>query len=381
MNHNEHPKHAGEPPLHPADGDDADAEDTPQLVVVEANPNPWRALAWAGLVLVIAYTVHAAAGLILSIVVACLLALLLAPAVNGLARLKLPPPIGAAVVMIALIAMIGGIGVNLYQPVQQWADFGPSDLRKVDRKVRALIKPMRSVQEFTDKVASMATMEPKSKQPMVVQQQTPSLLLSHVQEALFATLTTIMLAYFLLASGDTFLRKTVRIIPRLRDKIRAVEIAREVQYEIGRYFLTIALLSTLMGIAVGSAMWMLDMPTPLLWGVLATLLNFIPYLGPIIALGIISIAALFTFDQASMILAPPAAYLALHFLEGQIAEPLVMGDRFELNPVVIFLWVLIWGWLGGAVGVLIAVPLLVAIRICASHIPALAPLSEIISHD
>jgi predicted PurR-regulated permease PerM len=342
----------------------------------------WLRLTWAAVILAVAYTVHAAAGLVLSIVVASLLALLLAPAVKALVRVRVPQALAAAIVMLSVLGLLGGLAANLYEPVQKWATFGPSDLRMIERKLKTYTQPMQSMQEVADKVAEIAVpADDRNKREVVVERKSPYSMAIGLQEAAFAFLTTLMLAYFLLASGDTFLRKTVRMMPRLRDKIRIVEMAREIQTEIGRYFLTITFLSTGLGIATSLSMWALGMPTPLLWGVIAALLNFVPYLGPIISLVVIAAVALFTFTDPTDIIAPPAVFLLLHFLEGQVAEPLIMGNRFAINPVVIFVWVLAWGWLGGAIGVLIAVPLLVALRIFASHIEGMAPFADIIGKD
>jgi predicted PurR-regulated permease PerM len=358
------------------------AADTTAPALPNGNGAAFHRVAWAALIIGIAYAVHAATGPILSMVVAVLLALLLAPPVKALVRMRIPQVLAAALVVLSVIGLVAGLAANLYEPMQKWASFGPSDLRMIERKVKAFVKPMQSMQEVADKMAEIASpTDDKKKREVVVERGGAFDMVVSAQESIFTLLTTLMLTYFLLASGDTFLRKTVRIMPRLRDKIRVVEIAREIQTEIGRYFLTITFLSTGLGIATSLAMWALGMPTPLLWGVMAALLNFVPYLGPIIALAVITLVALFTFDQPSAIMAPPAVFLVLHFLEGQVAEPLIMGDRFAINPVVIFVWVLIWGWLGGAIGVLIAVPLLVALRICASHIDNMQPIAEIIGKN
>lgn len=347
-----------------------------------AGTTAWLRLAWAAVILAIAYIVHAAAGLILSIVVAALLALLLAPAVKALVRMKVPQALAAAIVMMSALGIVGGLASNLVEPIQKWATFGPSDLRMIDRKLRTFVKPVQSMQEVADKVAEMTVpADDRNKREVVVEKGGSYSMVVGIQEAVFAFLTTLMLAYFLLASGDTFLRKGVRMMPKLRDKIRIVEMAREIQTEIGRYFLTITFLSVGLGIATSLSMWALGMPTPLLWGVIAAMLNFVPYLGPIISLVIIAAVSLFTFNAPADIIAPPAVFLLLHFLEGQVAEPLIMGNRFAINPVVIFVWVLIWGWLGGAIGVLIAVPLLVALRIFASHIEGMKPFVDMIGTD
>lgn len=340
-----------------------------------------KRIAWAVLLLAAAYAVQAAAGFVLSIVVAALFALLLAPIVKGLQRIGLPSPLGAAIVVIMLLAFIGVLASHLYEPVRKWADIGPRDLMVLEHKFRNLLQPVQSMKDVAEKVTEIASNGGEEKPRRVVVTQSGPSLFARLQQAGVAIITTVMLVYFLLASGDTFLRKAVRVIPRLRDKITAVEIAREMQRQIGRYFMTIAMVSTLLGIATSIAMWLLDMPTPLLWGVMAALLNFIPYLGPIISAIVISAVSLFTFDDHLHILLPPAVFIVLHFIEGHLVEPFVMGERFAMNPVIIFVWILLWGWLGGAIGVLIAVPLLVAIRICVSHIPAFSAVAEIIARD
>lgn len=375
------PPYSGLPPatIEEVEEDAAASNTTMHAVTSGIHSSAFSRVAWATLIIGIAFIVHSATDLILSMVVAALLALLLAPAVKALVRMRIPQVLAAALVMLSVMGLVGGLAANLYEPIQKWASFGPSDLRMVERKLRAFVKPVQSMQEVADKMAEIASPTDNSKKREVVVERNGSFnMVVSAQESVFTLLTTLMLAYFLLASGDTFLRKSVRIMPRLRDKIRIVEIAREIQTEIGRYFLTITFLSTCLGIATSLAMWALGMPTPLLWGVMAGLLNFVPYLGPIIALAVITLVSLFTFDQPGAIMAPPAVFLVLHFLEGQVAEPMIMGDRFAINPVVIFVWVLIWGWLGGAIGVLIAVPLLVALRICATHIDGMRPFAEII---
>ena len=190
-----------------------------------------------------------------------------------------------------------------------------------------------------------------------------------------------LLLYFLLASGDLFLRKLVRVIPRLRDKIRAVEIARQVQHEVASYFAVLTLINVGFGTAVGVAMWALGMPTPLLWAVVAAVTNFLPFIGPFIAVVVIGVAAVVSFDTPLAMLAPPVAYLLLHVVEDQLILPVALGRRLAVSPVVIFIWILVWTWMWGVVGVVLAVPMLVAVRICAEHIQSLAPLASFLARE
>ncbi len=175
------------------------------------------------------------------------------------------------------------------------------------------------------------------------------------------------------------MRKLIAVTPDREDKIRMVEILRTIQREIGRYFGTITLMNIALGVATGFAMWALDMPTPLVWGVAVALLNFLPYLGPMIATVMLTAVGLLTFQTPWAILAPPAAFLLLNFIEDQLILPFLLGRSLSLNPVVIFVWVLICAWMWGIGGLLLAVPLLVALRICAERVPRLKPLAIVLS--
>src|SRR5690606_23547418 len=122
-------------------------------------------------------------------------------------------------------------------------------------------------------------------------------------------------------------------------------IAHTIQREVGRYFATITLINTGLGIATGIGMWALGMPTPILWGVAVALLNFLPYIGPLIATVMLAAVGLLTFDSVWGMLAPPALFLALNFIEDHLVLPFLLGRSLRLNPVVIFMWVLVWAWM------------------------------------
>jgi predicted PurR-regulated permease PerM len=291
-----------------------------------------------------------------------------------------PQALAAALVVTALVALVFALGANLYAPVQRWANAGPAEVRMLEHKLRILRRPVEAVREAGDKVAALTGSE-SGKTVAVERQGTALEWVRATQHAAFTTLTTVLLLYFLLASGDLFLRKTVRVIPRLRDKIRAVEIARQVQQEIASYFAVLTLINVGFGAAVGAAMWALGMPTPLLWAVVAAVTSFLPYIGPFIAVVVIGVAAVVSFDTPLAMLAPPLAYLLLHVIEDQVVLPVALGRRLAVSPVVIFIWMLVWAWMWGVVGVVLAVPLLVAVRICAEHIPSLAPLAAFLARE
>jgi len=195
---------------------------------------------------------------------------------------------------------------------------------------------------------------------------------SFVSEAV----VVIVLLYFLLASGDLFLRKLIKVLPTLKDKKRAVEIAREIENNVSTYLFTVTLINIAVGVAVGLGVWLLKMPNPILWGVLAYVLTYIPYLGSAVGIGVLSVAALLAFDDLGHALAVPAVYAVVSFLEGNFITPLVLGRRLTLNPVVIFLGLLFWFFLWGIPGALMAVPILAIFKIVCDHVDALAPIGE-----
>jgi predicted PurR-regulated permease PerM len=261
---------------------------------------------------------------------------------------------------------------------------GPAEIRRLEKKLRDVSRPVQAVRGATDKVAELAnaTAPAASKKPaVVVERPTFTEVFGTAQWAVGSALVTLMLLYFLLASGDLFLRKLIRVIPGLRDRILAVEISRSVQAEIGRYFAATTLINIGLGVATTFAMMALGVPSPALIGTAAGLLNFLPYVGAAITLlGIFVVSAL-SLDGATQIVLPALAFLALTTIEGQLVQPIVLGRRLALNPVAVFVWVLLWGWLWGVPGLLVAVPMLVALRICAEKIPSLNPLAELLSRD
>jgi predicted PurR-regulated permease PerM len=192
---------------------------------------------------------------------------------------------------------------------------------------------------------------------------------------------TLLLTVFLLASGDTFLQKIVRSVDSLSDKKRSLRIVYDVSYEVSRYLLTITAINLCFGILVGLAMAAYAMPNPIAWAVAATLLNYIPYIGAAIGIVLTAAVALITFPTLTMAALPPATYLALHLVEGNVFTPLTLGRRLELNSVAILIAVAFGGWMWGVVGALMGVPLLVVVKVFCDHFPRLATFGGFLSAE
>jgi len=186
------------------------------------------------------------------------------------------------------------------------------------------------------------------------------------------------LIYLLLDSGDLFLQKLVRLIPTLRGKIRAVEISHEIQQNISKYLFSISLINVCLGALVSGGLYLVGVPNAAMWGILVALLNFIPYFGAICGVIILAAVGLLTFDSPWRGLLPPLLYLMLHLLEANLVTPTLLGRRFTLNPVAIFVSLIFWVWLWGIPGAILSVPILVSIKVVCDRIPAISSLGEVI---
>jgi predicted PurR-regulated permease PerM len=192
---------------------------------------------------------------------------------------------------------------------------------------------------------------------------------------------SLVLLYLLLASGDLFLQKLVRVMPTMSDKKRAVEISHEIQQQISNYLFSVSLINTGLGIIVGGGLYWLGVPNAAMWGVLIALLNFIPYFGPFAGISLLAVVGLLTFDTLWKGLLPPAWYLLLHLLEANFITPVLLGRRFTLNPVVIFVSLMFWTWLWGVPGALLSVPILVSIKVICERVPSMSHISELLTSE
>ena len=187
------------------------------------------------------------------------------------------------------------------------------------------------------------------------------------------TAHTIFLIYFLLASGDLLLRKVVHMLPLFRHRRQAVRIIRSIEQDLSRYLGMVVLINTGLGVAVGAAMYAVGMPNPMLWGAMAGLLNFVPYLGPAVNIVVVGLVAFVSFEGVGHALLAPLAYLVLNGIEASLITPTVLGWRLKLNPVVIFIALTFWTWIWGVLGSLLAVPLLATIKITCDRVELLRP--------
>jgi predicted PurR-regulated permease PerM len=250
-------------------------------------------------------------------------------------------------------------------------------MREAENRLQKLRRPVEQVSKTAEQVEEATKMNDSKTTEVVVKG--PSLterLFGTTQTILSTLVEVIILLYFLLGAGDLFLQKLIKVLPQLRDKKKAVSIARETEASISTYLVTVTLLNVGLGLGVAAVMYLLGMPNPILWGALAAFAEFIPYLGAAAMVTLLSLVGLVTFEQVGDALLVPVGYLAVNLLQSQFISPLVLGKRLTLNPVAIFIGLVFWWWIWGVPGAFIAVPLLATFKIFCDHIEALAPIGE-----
>jgi predicted PurR-regulated permease PerM len=181
-----------------------------------------------------------------------------------------------------------------------------------------------------------------------------------------------LMLFFLLNSGDTFLRRLVEIMPRFRDKRQVIDISWQVESDISGYLITISAMNLLVGIVTGLAMWGFGLRDPLLWGAIAFLLNYVPILGPLTGMVMFLVIGLLSINPLWKAFMPMLVYVAVHLIEGETFTPMLLARRFTLNPVLVIIALLFWYWMWGVPGAILAVPMLAITKIVCDRVRPLA---------
>lgn len=327
-------------------------------------------------VLALLYTVYFARPFLLPLAFALLLNFLFSPLVRALARWKIRPPLGAGLVVLGLLGALGGGVYELSGPVQSWAEKAPDTLTDAGRKIRKLLRPIERASKQVESATAGVAPAPAAPEVVVRQPSAVSRLVGVTRHFAAAALEVVILLYFLLAAGDLFLQKLIKVLPTRPDKQKAVEIARETEASISTYLLTAAAVNVGEGLVVSLAMYLLGMPNPLLWGAMVALLEFIPYLGAVTVVAVLAVAAITIFDNVGHAMLVPGSFLLINVVQSNLVTPLLLGHRLALNPVAILVGLAFWFWIWGIPGAFIAVPLLATFKIFCDHIGSLAAVGE-----
>jgi len=323
---------------------------------------------------------------VLPIFLACVAGMTLKPLIRWLTCCRLPTSLSAAFVLCLLVAAIGIGFFQLGRPAMLWMNEAPQHMTDLRQRVQNLFPRLARLSQMAAAVDNLGATEEEKKEEQkksptvaIKESRGPGSILNWTGTLLAGIGETLVLLYLLLASGDLFLQKLVHVMPTLRDKMRAVEISHEIQQNISNYLFSVSLINIGLGIVVSGGLYFMGVPNAAMWGMFVAVLNFVPYFGPVVGVCLLATVGLLTFDKLWQGLLPPAWYLLFHLLEANFITPVLLGRRFTLNPVVIFVSLIFWTWLWGVPGALLSVPILVSVKVVCDHIPSMSPVSELLS--
>jgi len=333
-------------------------------------------------ILAILYTIYLAQDILMPMTVAILLYLVLLPILRLLKRLHIPQALGAGLITISLIAALGLTVFTLAAPVADWISRVPTAMGEIESRLAVLRKPVDEVKKATEQVEKLTEIDGDKAKPQTVVVQAPGLMeraFSGLRAVGAQLAMIVLLLMVLLASGEMFKEKLVKIMPRLTDKKRAVTIMRGIEGEISNYLLTVTLINTGLGVATGLGLWAIGMSNAPLWGVMAAILNFIPYVGGIVGGVVVFAAALLALPTLTGAFLAIGVYFAIQLLESELVTPAIVGRRLSMNMVVIVISLIFWSWMWGVMGALLAVPILVFCKVLCDNIDGLKVIGEFIS--
>ena len=320
------------------------------------------------MLLAIATTLVVARSLFIPLVLAGFIALGLNPIVAALHRIYVPRAVGSLVVMIVLAAALSGSVVALSAPAAAWLKDAPTAMRDVGYKVKRLTRPITRVSHAASQSLAGVVGPPPATPPPATGFSVDKLVQSAPGIAV-AVLTVALLVFFFLSYGRNVAAHLVTAMPGFSYRRVALGLIRGIQEEFSRYLLTVTLINIALGLITAAILWALNMPDPLLWGGLVTLLNYMPYVGAVTNTLLLLAVGLLNFNDPLHALAPAACFAVLAALEGNVITPMIMGRRMRLSPLAILVWLLLWGWMWGIPGALLAVPMLTCLKLITEWLP------------
>ena len=319
---------------------------------------------------------------------AVVLALMLTPVANTLERFHLPVTVAAAASVLLLTLLIAGLLAVAIPSISNWAEQAPFLTLTLEHKLESLRKPLAFLQELTNRVEEAASAtaanhppQPAPEKVVVSQHSLLGALASTTPGVVLQIGYASVLTFMLLAHRNAHRRQVLRIPVQFATRVRLARTMRDVNERVGHYLFSLAVIYACVAVAASIALALLGFPNAMVWGAVMGLASFVPFVGPPIVIAIVALVGLITFDDWPRIAAVPAALLVIHFAESQLVTPTFVSRRCALNTVAVFFTIALLGWMWGAIGAIVAVPLLILISTIAAHLPSLRWLEVLLADD
>ena len=350
---------------------DAARADIPPVILREEReemplPTEPRTIFLGGMFLLASLAaLYIASPIVLPVVLAIVLKLLLQPLVRLTDRAGVPRALGALLAIILLVAALAGVVSGVAGPATSWAGKLPEAIPQIQHQLAFLARPIASIEWMMGQLQSVAgggvsVPQASSEHPSF---NVMGALFSGTATVAAGLFTTLVVLFYLLVSGETFMRRFVEILPSFAEKRQAVELTLDIERNVSVYLISITLINGVVGLLTFCVMWACGVDNPLLWGVIAFAVNFVPILGPMVGLVLFLMASVLSLGVTWLALLPVGLYFAIHVIEGEIVTPMLMARRFTINPVAVILALIFWYWMWGVPGAILAVPMLAIIKI------------------
>jgi len=326
--------------------------------------------------------------LLVPILLGLFLSLVANPLVWKLQQLRMPRWLAAMFVVFGGVALALTLMTQLATPAGAWLQRAPTALREVAPKLRGLVRQVNEANKAAASVVSAASATPaatpRAQAAALAQAQpkAPNLwsLLRGAPRVIAVIGAVILLSYFFVVFGVNLQQRAIALLPFRHQKRLTAEILATIELELSRYVLTISTINFVLGclVAVGLVLAGLPLGDAILWGALGGLLNFAPYVGPVIGVSMLTVVGVVGFDDPVRMALPPLIYLGLQLLETQVVTPIILGKHWSISPLVVLLWLLFCGWIWGIPGVLLAMPILVCFKIVTERVEGLQGWSKVI---
>lgn len=317
---------------------------------------------WLGLGLGLPFALAAGSEFFLPLTAALVIAIALVPPLNWLERRGLPSPLAAAICVIGFVILLNGALALIVLPASDWFSTLPERLPRIRENIAPIIDFYANLERFADE-ALRAFASGTAAQAQAVAIETPGSLFDYLTTAAPAvaiqTFFGLLLIFFFLAGWTGLRRRTISSRGSFDSAMNTARVIQNVVDATSAYLSTITTINLLLGFSVALVLWAIGMPSPFMWGGIVALCNFVPYVGPIVAALLLALGGLMIFDSVLVALVPAIVQISFHTIEANIVTPLILGRRLTLNPVLILLSLSFWGWIWGAPGAFLAVPILI----------------------
>ncbi len=322
-------------------------------------------IAGTGLALALPFALRAGAEFFMPVTAALVIAIALVPILEWLERRRVPAPLAALACVLLFLTLANVAVISIVIPAAEWVRMLPDRIGQIRETLAPLFDIYASLEQFINDIV-VAFGRSAEGAPQTVTVETPNSMLSIIASsapyAVIQMFFAILVIFFFLSGWTRMRHATINTRTSFGGAMTTARVIQQVVSATSTYLGTITMINIGLGLVVAFVLWLLGMPTPLMWGGIVAVLNYIPYLGPIASVLLLGIGGLIVFPDPWYALVPALSFIVLHSIEANVLTPSIVGRRLTINPLLILLALSFWAWVWGTTGALLAVPLLIIFK-------------------